>query len=525
MQQQTIPTNFARNTRVNLVRFGLVVGIFLLGCQPAPTPTPIPTATPVPTAVPTATLTPTPTPTPVPKGLSKADLNTAIAAAVQIHILNDALKVVGGCSGSILTSAGIVLTNAHCIGDVRTKKLFNKDGQVGIALITDSSQPPVPRFIAQALQIDFDLDLAIVKPISTQSLGKLPESINLPIVPRRDSKVEIGDDIFAIGFPGVGGDTVTVTRGIVSGFGSFEGTAGNWIKTDIAIGPGNSGGMVINERGEIVGVPTIVVTERTTGARIGLVRPVNFAQPYITAAIAGESNIASKVPTPAPRAGAPTFGAVTWALGVDSSEKPINPTANYPTGTRSLVAVFDFQNLLDGDSWRREWFGNGQFIAGLTTKWNLGVTGKSAWVGYTSAYPDGSYEVKLYVNDKLIQTGKTNIGGPAAPAAPDQGVVITGKIVDLDSGNPINGAAFLVLKPGVTFDAFFDDPTDDKVAAEGVADANGVFQTRPPLKRGQTYSVLVGLQGYRTIAAENYLRITATTPATVDLGTIKLRKR
>ena len=58
----------------------------------------------------------------------------------------------------------------------------------------------------------------------------------------------------AIGFPAIGGDSVTVTKGEVSGFNNYRGV--RWIKSSISISGGNSGGGAFNANGELIGVPT-----------------------------------------------------------------------------------------------------------------------------------------------------------------------------------------------------------------------------------------------------------------------------
>lgn len=91
--------------------------------------------------------------------------------------------------------------------------------------------------------------------------------------------VRNGDTVTILGFPKINGATVTLTRGTVAGFHEDElGNERGWIKTDAEIGPGNSGGMAIDEAGELIGVPTFVSAEARTLGRIGGLRPINLAQ-------------------------------------------------------------------------------------------------------------------------------------------------------------------------------------------------------------------------------------------------------
>lgn len=74
-----------------------------------------------------------------------------------------------------------------------------------------------------------------------------------PVPIRTTAKV--GEEIFIIGFPNIGGSSITISKGIVSGFTKDRGVS--WIKTDASVSGGNSGGAAVNGKGELVGVPTM----------------------------------------------------------------------------------------------------------------------------------------------------------------------------------------------------------------------------------------------------------------------------
>ena len=89
--------------------------------------------------------------------------------------------------------------------------------------------------------------------------------------------------LFRSGYPGLGGDTPTFTRGTVSGFLVDEvlGLDRGWIKTDAEINRGNSGGMAINDRGELIGIPTLVFSDQEVSGKLGEVRPIHHAQKFL----------------------------------------------------------------------------------------------------------------------------------------------------------------------------------------------------------------------------------------------------
>jgi S1-C subfamily serine protease len=226
-------------------------------------------------------------------------------------------------SGTIISADGLILTNAHVVLD---------DGPVKVQglkiLITQSADnAPVPTYYADILQADANLDLAVIK-ISRDLNGNPVDNstLNLPAVPLGDSNaLQLGDALTILGYPGIGGETITLTRGDVSGFTSDE-EYGNrsFIKTSASISGGNSGGSALNSSGQIIGVPTQVgsggkgnvvdcraladtngdgvIDNKDTcvpiGGFINAIRPIQLALPLINAAKAGQVSIV--VPTPVP---------------------------------------------------------------------------------------------------------------------------------------------------------------------------------------------------------------------------------
>jgi S1-C subfamily serine protease len=228
-------------------------------------------------------------------------------------------------SGTIISADGLILTNAHvALGD-----RFYPADRLTIALTVAEDQLPVPAYIAEVVQADNALDLAvlrIVKDINGQRIDTT--GLNLPFVQIGDSDaLRLGDDIIIMGYPGIGGQTITLTSGKVSGF-TAEAGYGNraFIKTSATIAGGNSGGLATDSAFRLVGIPTQVgAGEETgdvvdcrpladtnrdgyvddydtcvpTGGFINALRPINLAIPLINAAIEGKQEFVTIEQAPA----------------------------------------------------------------------------------------------------------------------------------------------------------------------------------------------------------------------------------
>ena len=163
-------------------------------------------------------------------------------------------------SGVILSSDGYILTNQHVIGDNTlrvTTELY--DGR---------------KFNAQLVGIDKGTDLAVLK---------IEDSDNpFPSIEIEDSdKVMIGDIVLAIGNPyGLG---QSVSMGIVSATGrEFDNPYSNYIQTDASINRGNSGGALIDSKGRLIGINTLMRSSSGGSEGIGLAIPSTNALEIIS---------------------------------------------------------------------------------------------------------------------------------------------------------------------------------------------------------------------------------------------------
>jgi S1-C subfamily serine protease len=140
----------------------------------------------------------------------------------------------------------------------------------------------VPTYIAAVMAGTPEGDFAVLKIVSMiDTKESLPNPLPLMVMNRGDSeKMQIGDPVHLVGYPGVGGNLITVTTGIVSGFDDQNGDGKlESIKTTAEMGGGISGGLAMNDSGDQIGVPTWGVSKGAD--KIDRMMMINLAVPFI----------------------------------------------------------------------------------------------------------------------------------------------------------------------------------------------------------------------------------------------------
>ena len=178
---------------------------------------------------------------------------------------------IGGGTGFLVSTDGMLLTNKHVV----------LDEEADYTILTNDGK----KFPAKVLALDPFQDIAILKIETEQAINETGELIqkSFPVVKLGDSdQLQIGQTVVAIG-NALGEYRNTVSVGVVSGLGrtitaasgDFVETIEDVIQTDAAINQGNSGGPLLNLKGEVVGINTATVL----GAQsIGFAIPANKAK-------------------------------------------------------------------------------------------------------------------------------------------------------------------------------------------------------------------------------------------------------
>jgi serine protease DegS len=157
-------------------------------------------------------------------------------------------------SGVVIANQGLIITNYHVIEGADEILIALQDGRTANAAVIGR---------------DNETDIALLK-IDLE---------NVPVIDfASDNTLQVGDISLAIGNPfGVG---QTVTMGIVSATGRNQlgiSTYEDFIQTDAAVNPGNSGGALVNADGKLVGINTAIYSKSGGNQGIGFAIPLNHA--------------------------------------------------------------------------------------------------------------------------------------------------------------------------------------------------------------------------------------------------------
>ena len=182
-----------------------------------------------------------------------------LTKATEYDFFMDPVPIEGAGSGFVIDPRGYILTNFHVV-----------EGAQSIEVVLGDQS----RYPAKFIGADQRNDVALIK-ID-------PKGKRLVALALGDSgAIQVGQKVLAIGNPF--GFQSTLTTGVVSALGRTVQTSQTTfideaIQTDAAINRGNSGGPLINSRGEVIGINSAIYTPTGTTAGIGFAIPINTAK-------------------------------------------------------------------------------------------------------------------------------------------------------------------------------------------------------------------------------------------------------
>lgn len=160
-------------------------------------------------------------------------------------------------SGAFIRSDGYIVTNNHVVEDATELRVVLFNGR------------------------ELDAEIVGADPFSDLAVLKV-EGDDFPSVPFGEAEdVRVGQWVLAFGSPLNAELSNTVTSGIISSLGRYSGgnnSISNYIQTDAAVNPGNSGGPLVNLRGEIVGINSAIATRTGTFNGISFAIPVDIVR-------------------------------------------------------------------------------------------------------------------------------------------------------------------------------------------------------------------------------------------------------
>ena len=286
----------------------------------------------------------------------------------------------GSGSGVIIREDGYIVTNNHVVADA---------SEVRVTLYNDKT---------------YDATVVGTDPATDVALIKIDEK-GLPVIPFADSdELRLGEWVLAIGSPY--DLRSTITAGIVSAKGrsmphyNGEFKIESFIQTDAAVNPGNSGGALVNKKGELVGVNTAIISQ--TGSYTGY----SFAVP---------SNIVKKIVSDLI-----DFGSVRRAkLGITMTAVDEKVASEMKLSSLKGVYIVEVRK---GGAADKAGLKKGDVLLSIDSKQ---VSGPSALQEVVNSYHPGDVATIKYVRDGKEKTAKVTFLGDAAPTgtALDDGTV------------------------------------------------------------------------------------------------------
>ena len=352
-----------------------------------------------------------------------------------------------GGSGTVISEDGLILTNFHVVAPDESCPW----DELVVATTEETDLAPEPAYQADVVTFDESLDLAVIKIARTLDGEPVTEPIGIQPIPIGDSEsIEVGDELRILGYPGIGGETVTFTQGSVSGFTTEPGVGSRaWIKTDATTAGGNSGGTAIDQQGRLVGVPTQAGTgagapltdcrriEDTNGdgavddldscvplgGFLNGLRPINLAKALIAGADGAEpvdltaEILATTVPEPAVEASASNV-----TLGIDGAPA-VSGLQAVPSGTGSVCVNFDYEGFPEGATYNGYWKVNGELSevqSVINGTWALEPAGSAYFCSTEGVLlDDGVHEFALSVgagdDERFLVTESFFVGGDHPP--------------------------------------------------------------------------------------------------------------
>ncbi|RPJ01495.1 MAG: hypothetical protein EHM39_03225 [Chloroflexi bacterium] len=183
---------------------------------------------------------------------------------------------------------------------------------------------------------------------------------------------------------------------------------------------------------------------------------------------------------------------------------------DFPAGEDRLYVFFNWRLLAPGTLWTRRWLVDNDVLFEVTEPWDAPANGENYFVSLDSlaGLPDATYALEISIANvtRAAVSAKVGLGQlPVGAFASAEGVQLTGRITDIETGEGIPGAMLIVLQSEWNVEDFLWDQS--QVLGMSLADSEGRYQIAELLPRGTLdepllYSILVRARGYLPVSAD-----------------------
>lgn len=189
----------------------------------------------------------------------KSDIYKAIVK-IKSYALNadNKLTLFSSGSGVLISSSGVILTNHHVVTLEDDFDNTERESSYVICLTEEIDKKPECKYTGKLIASNKDLDVALLR--IENIAGYSDKSAYSFLSLNATGSTLINDEVTALGYPSIGGDTITITKGAISGKESKYNKS--WIKTDAVVSYGSSGGAAVDSNGGLIGITSSSHSDR-----------------------------------------------------------------------------------------------------------------------------------------------------------------------------------------------------------------------------------------------------------------------